>query len=142
MVHVVQILAYTPRGKKSGALHFTLEGRTFHARCDADTDAARGLFIAGASHPATLIVKVEGKAEYADPSEPQLSVLVSSDDGDRVSVLGRTWESVDHQTIKLDASPTVGLRLSLPQMATDFRGGSWLRATGMLCANLPPDEHD
>lgn len=142
MVHLVDILAYTPRGKAPGRLHFRLEGRTLHARCDADPALADGLLVPGTTYPVALTVEAEGKVEYAVGSEPALKVAKPDEAGDRVEVLGRTWDSLDHQTIKLDASPTIGLRLNLPQTATDYRGGSWLSATGVLCADLPPHEHD
>lgn len=141
MVHLVHILSYTPRSANPGALQFQLDGRVLHARCDADPVHARDVFAPGATYPVSLTVATEGKAEYADPGQAALKVIAASDSGDRVSVLGRTWDSIDHQTIKLDASPTVSLRLNLPQLATDFRGGSWLSATGLLCADLPADDH-
>jgi len=142
MVHLVNILAYTPRGKAPGRLHFTLEGRVFHARCDADAALADGLLVPGTTYPVALTVEAEGKVEYAVGTEPSCKVEQANDAGDRVEVLGRTWDSLNHQTIKLDACPTLGLRLNLPQTATDYRGGSWLCAKGLLCADLPPEEHD
>ncbi len=142
MVHLVKILAYTPRGKAPGRLHFELEGRTYHARCDADPALADGLLVPQTTYPVALTVEAEGKVEYAVGTEPSCKVETADDAGDHVAVLGRTWDSLDHQTIKLDASPTIGLRLNLPQTATDYRGGSWLSARGLLCADLPPQEHD
>lgn len=142
MVHLVKILSYTPKGAKPGRLHFSLEGRTLHARCDADPALADGLLVAGTTYPVALTVEAEGKVEYAQGPEPSLIVTKADDAGDRVQLMGRTWDSIDHQTIKLDAAPTVGLRLNLPQTATDYRGGSWLSAAGLLCADLPPEEHD
>lgn len=142
MVHLVKILAYTPKTAKPGRLHFSLEGRTLHARCDADPQLADGLLVVGSTYPVALTVEAEGSVEYALGPEPSLTVTRADEAGDQVALMGRTWDSIDHQTIKLDASPTVGLRLNLPQTATDYRGGSWLSAKGLLCADLPPEEHD
>jgi len=145
MVHTVQITHYQPRGTdgdKPGRLTFVLEGRTFHAACLADPHLAEGLLEPGQSYPVSLIVQAEGTVEYADPGTPALEVRDAHESGDRVVVTGRTWDSVDHQVINLDSAPSVGLRLNLPQTATDYRGGSWLTATGILCVDLPPEEHD
>ncbi|MCL4729329.1 MAG: hypothetical protein KJ044_02680 [Planctomycetes bacterium] len=142
MVHLVKILAYTPRGKGPGRLHFALDGRTFHARCDADPHLADGLLVPGTTYPVALTVEAQGTVEYALGPEPGLAVARADEAGDVVTLMGRTWDSIDHQTIKLDAAPTVGLRLNPPQTATDYRGGSWLSATGVLSTALPPEEHD
>jgi len=142
MVHLVKILGYTPKGAQPGSLHFSLDGRAFHARCDADPQLADGLLVVGTTYPVALTVEAAGKVEYAMGPEPSLMVSKPDARGDTVTLMGRTWDSIDHQTIKLDAAPTVGLRLNLPQTATDYRGGSWLSATGLLCADLPPEEHD
>jgi hypothetical protein len=137
MVHVVKILGYS-----TGALHFELDGRAFHARSEADPEHAAQAWQAGAMYPVSLTVAAEGKVDYADAGQPGIKVLQAQAAGDKVALLGRTWDTIDHQTIKLDASPTVGVRLNLPQAATDFRGGSWLSVTGVLCADLPADDHD
>lgn len=142
MVHTVKILRYVPRGPAPGQLSFELDGRTFNARCDADPGLADGLLVVGNSYPIALTVEAVGKVEYADPGQPTLNVLKAAEGGDTVSVIGRTWDSMDHQVIKLDANPTVGVKLNLPQTATDYRGGSWLAGQGLLCADLPPEEHD
>lgn len=142
MVHTVNILKYAPAGNGPGRLQFELEGRKFNARCVADPALADGLLVEGSSYPVALIVEAEGKVEYANPGEPALEVTQASEAGDHVRAVGRTWDSMDHQVIKLDAQPTVGVKLNLPQTATDYRGGSWLSATGVLCADLPPEEHD
>lgn len=125
-----------------GRLHFRLDGRDFHARCDADPQLAEGLLVVGSTYPIALTVEAEGKVEYAMGPEPSLTVTQPAESGDRVALMGRTWDSIDHQTVKLDAAPTVALRLNLPQTATDYRGGSWLAANGLLCADLPPEDHD
>lgn len=142
MVHTVKILRYVPRGASPGQLSFELDGRVFNARCDADPALADGLLVVGNSYPIALTVEAQGKVEYADPGQAALRVVQADQSGDSVSVLGRTWDSMDHQVIKLDANPTVGVKLNLPQTATDYRGGSWLAAQGTLCADLPPEEHD
>jgi hypothetical protein len=136
MVHVVKILGYS-----SGALHFELDGRAFHARAEADAGQASEAWKPGSTYPVSLTVAAEGKVDYADPGQPGLKVISPDKAGDKVALLGRTWDTIDHQTIKLDASPTVSVRLNLPQAATDFRGGSWLRVTGVLCADLPAEDH-
>jgi hypothetical protein len=141
MVHTVQILSYTPRGQSPGRLVFELDGRTFHACCLADAREADGLLAAGRSYPVTLLVEAETPVEYAAAGEPGLAVTQSREEGDRVEVLGRTWDSVSHQVIHLESRPSVGVKLSPPQTATDYRGGSWLKARGVLCADLPPEEH-
>lgn len=142
MVHTVNILKYVAAGAGPGSLKFELDGATYHARCDADPALADGLLVEGSSYPVALTIEAEGKVEYANPGQPALEVLQSSEAGDKVQAVGRTWDSMDHQVIKLDAQPTVGVKLNLPQTATDYRGGSWLSATGVLCADLPPEEHD
>ncbi|MCC6464695.1 MAG: hypothetical protein IT463_05085 [Planctomycetes bacterium] len=142
MVHVVKILSWQPRGSAPGQLAFELDGRAFHARCDADPALATGLLVAGTLYPVALTVVADGRLDYADPGSPSLKVLKADPAGDQVAVLGRTWDSLDRETIKLDAGPGVAVRLAPPQDATDFRGGSWLCGTGLLCADLPPEEHD
>jgi hypothetical protein len=146
MVHTVQIKEYVPRGSgdgdSPGRLTFTLGDKTYHAACFADPELAKGLLDPGNTYPVTLLVHAEGTVEYADPGTPSLEVKQSREEGDKVVVVGRTWEGVDHQVIKLDSDPGVGLRLNLPQTATDYRGGSWLSAEGTLCVDLPPEEHD
>jgi hypothetical protein len=142
MVHMVEIVSYTPRGAKPGKLSFKLLGNIYRARCYADPKLADGLIVVGQSYPISLTLEAEGKVEYATASAPSFEVIQKADTGDRIKATGRTWDSMDHQVIKLDASPTVGVRLNLPQTATDYRGGSWLTATGVLCADLPPEDHD
>jgi hypothetical protein len=145
MVHTVLIKDYVPRGTTSdetGRLTFELNGRVYHAACLADPHLADGLLVPGQMYPVTLLVQAEGSVEYVDPGTPALEVRQEHEAGDKVSATGRTWDSVDHQLIALDSDPAVGVRLNLPQTATDYRGGSWLSATGILCADLPPDEHD
>lgn len=142
MVHLVSIQSYSPASDRPGRLSFLLDGRLLHARCVADPMLALGLLVPGTSYPVALTIEADGKVEYAVATEPEFVVVQASEAGDQVKVVGRTWDSIDHQTIKLDASPTVALKLNLPQTATDYRGGSWLSATGVLCADLPPHEHD
>jgi hypothetical protein len=142
MVHTVEILEYVPAGAAPGRLTFRLGGVVYNARCHADPALADGLLVEGQSYPVALTVEAQGSVEYANPGEPSLKVQQADKAGDRVHATGRTWDSMDHQIIKLDANPTVGVRLNLPQTATDYRGGSWLAATGVLCADLPPEEHD
>jgi hypothetical protein len=142
MVHTVEIVSYTPKTAKPGRLSFKLNGNTYRARCYADPKLADGLLVVGQSYPISLTIEAEGKVEYAVASEPAFNVIEKADAGDRIKATGRTWDSMNHQVIKLDASPTVGVRLNLPQTATDYRGGSWLTAVGTLCADLPPEDHD
>lgn len=142
MVHIVKILKYVPRGAKAGRLTLELDGTSYNAKCYADPALADGLLVVGSSYPVALTIETDGKVEYADPGKAELKVLQASESGDKVRALGRTWDSIDHQVIKLDAEPTVGVRLNLPQTASDYRGGSWLAAVGVLCADLPPEEHD
>jgi hypothetical protein len=142
MVHTVDILKFVARSETAGSLTFRLDGKTLHARCNVGAADADQLLVAGASYPVALTVEAEGKAEYTNPGTPGVEVLQASEQGDKVRVTGRTWDSVSHQVIKLDANPSVGLKLNLPQTATDYRGGSWLTAQGILCAELPPEEHD
>jgi len=142
MVHTVEIVAYTPRNAGPGRLTFKLNGNTYHARCYADAQLADGLLVEGQSYPVALTIEVDGSVEYASASAAELKVVKASETGDYVRAIGRTWDSMGHQVIKLDADPSVGVRLNLPQTATDYRGGSWLTAQGTLCADLPPEEHD
>ncbi|MCA8911224.1 MAG: hypothetical protein KDB82_05945 [Planctomycetes bacterium] len=142
MVHTVEIIHYVPRNDKPGRLTFKLNGNVYHARCYADPQLADGLFVEGTFYPVSLTVEAEGKVDYAEPGEPAVSVVNADEAGDRVEATGRTWEGFDHQVIKLDSSPTVGLKINLPQTASDYRGGSWLKAVGTLCADLPPEDHD
>jgi hypothetical protein len=142
MVHTVEIIAYTPRSKVAGRLTFKLDGNTYHARCYAEPKLADGLLVVGTSYPVSLTLEAEGKVDYAAASAPKFEVLKKDESGDVVRATGRTWEPVEHQVIKLDAAPTVSVRLNLPQTATDYRGGSWLTAVGTLCADLPPEDHD
>jgi len=142
MVHTVEIVHYTPKSDQPGRLTFKLSGNTYHAKCYADPALADGLLVEGNSYPVALTIEAEGKVEYANPGEPAFHIEKPDDNGDTVKATGRTWDSMDHQVIKLDAEPTVGVRLNLPQTATDYRGGSWLTAVGTLCADLPPEEHD
>jgi hypothetical protein len=142
MVHTVEILHYTPRDDKPGRLAFKLNGTTYNARCYADPQLADGLLVEGKSYPVALTIEADGKVEYADPGRPDFHIERQDPTGDSIRATGRTWDSMDHQVIKLDAQPTVGVRLNLPQTATDYRGGSWLTAVGTLCADLPPEEHD
>jgi hypothetical protein len=137
MVHVVKILGYS-----NGSLHFELDGRAFHAKSEADPAHAAEAWQPGSTYPVSLTVAAEGKVDYAEAGQPGMNVLQPRPNGDKVALLGRTWDTIDHQTIKLDASPTVSVRLNHPQAATDFRGGSWLSVTGVLCADLPADDHD
>jgi hypothetical protein len=142
MIHTVHITQYTPRTDQPGRIAFQLDGKTYHARCYADQQLAQGVLVEGATYPLALTVHAQGKVEYATAGTPALEVTQPEESGDTVRAFGRTWDVVDHETVKLDAAPTVGLKLNLPQMATDFRGGSWLSAVGVLCADLPPDDHD
>jgi hypothetical protein len=142
MVHLVDILKYRAATDKPGSITFQLDGSTYSARCYADPLLADGLLVEGQTYPVALTIEADGKVEYANPGQPTFEVVQRAEDGDTVRVVGRTWDSMDHQVIKLDANPTVGVRLSLPQTATDYRGGSWLSAVGILCADLPPEEHD
>jgi hypothetical protein len=142
MVHIVEIVSYVPKAEKPGRIEFKLSGNTYHAKCYADPQLADGLFVEGTSYPVSLTVETEGKVEYAAAGEPKFEVLKADPAGDQVKAVGRTWEGVDHQMIKLDAEPSVGLKLNLPQTASDYRGGSWLSAVGLLCADLPPEDHD
>ena len=142
MVHTVEIVSYVPRAENPGRLTFKLDGNTYHAKCYADPQLADGLLVEGQSYPVALTIEAEGLVEYSTATEPSFEVLSALDAGDRIRATGRTWDSMDHQVIKLDAFPTVGVRLNLPQTATDYRGGSWLTAVGTLCADLPPEEHD
>ena len=142
MVHIVEIIHYTPKSDKPGRLTFKLNGSTYNAKCYADPQLADGLLVEGNSYPVALTVEAEGKVEYANPGEPTFHIEKSDGSGDTIKATGRTWDSMDHQVIKLDAEPTVGVRLNLPQTASDYRGGSWLTAIGTLCADLPPEEHD
>lgn len=142
MVHIVEIVHYTPKSDNAGLLTFKLDGNTYHAKCYADPQLADGLLVEGNSYPVALTVEAQGKVEYADPGEPTFHIEKSAETGDTIKATGRTWDSMDHQIIKLDAKPTVGVRLNLPQTASDYRGGSWLTAIGTLCADLPPEEHD
>ncbi len=142
MVHTVSILGYVPRSSQPGRLHFSLDGTSYHATCYADPQLADGLLVVGSTYPIALTVHAEGKVEYVNPGTPGLEIAEKLETGDRVRAVGRTWDVIDHQTIKLDSEPTVGVRLNLPQTATDYRGGSWLSATGVLCADLPPEDHD
>ncbi|MCA8914462.1 MAG: hypothetical protein KDB90_03550 [Planctomycetes bacterium] len=142
MVHIVEIINYVPRAAKPGRIEFRINGNTYHAKCYADPELADGLFVEGTSYPVSLSVETEGRVEYANAGEPVLEVVTADAAGDRVKAVGRTWEGVDHQMIKLDSEPSVGLKLNLPQTASDYRGGSWLSAVGLLCADLPPEDHD
>lgn len=142
MVHTVEIVSYTPRAAKPGRIAFLLDGNTYHAKCYADPKLAEGLLVPGQSYPIALTLEAEGKVEYSNETQAVFQVIQKAEGGDRIKATGRTWDSVGHQVIKLDASPTVGVLLTLPQTATDYRGGSWLTAVGTLCADLPPEEHD
>lgn len=142
MVHTVEIVHYSPRNDKPGRIRFVLNGNTYNARCYADPKLAEGLLVEGQSYPISLTVEAQGKVEYANPGEPDFHIVTTDEQGDTVKATGRTWDSMDHQVIKLDAHPTIGVLLNLPQTATDYRGGSWLTAVGVLCADLPPEEHD
>ncbi|MCA8918620.1 MAG: hypothetical protein KDB68_09510 [Planctomycetes bacterium] len=142
MVHTVEIISYTPKSDKAGRLTFKLGGNTYNARCYADAALADGLLVVGTTYPVSLTVEAEGSVEYAVATEPSFNVVKADEAGDRVEATGRTWDSFDHQVIKLDSNPTVGVKINLPQTATDYRGGSWLKATGTLCADLPPEDHD
>lgn len=142
MVHTVEIISYVPRSQSAGRLTFKLDGNTYHAKCYADAALADGLLVPGQSYPIALTIEAEGRVEYAVATEPSFEVLKAAEAGDRIKAVGRTWDSISHQVIKLDASPSVGVQLNLPQTATDYRGGSWLTAVGTLCADLPPEEHD
>lgn len=142
MVHTVGIIQYIPRAEKAGRLTFELGGNTYHARCYADPALADGLLVEGQAYPVSLTVEAVGTVEYAVATEPSFTVMSADDAGDRVEAVGRTWDSFDHQLIKLDAEPTIAVKLNLPQTASDYRGGSWLKAVGTLCADLPPEDHD
>lgn len=142
MVHTVSIRAYHPAGSSPGRITFLLAGTVYNAKCYADPQLADGLLVPGTEYPIALTMEADGKVEYVDPATQKLEVIASHETGDRVRAVGRTWDSVGHQVIKLDANPSVGVRLNLPQTATDYRGGSWLMASGVLTADLPPEEHD
>lgn len=142
MVHTVSIQEYQPAGTSPGCITFALAGRVYHAKCYADPALADGLLVVGSEYPIALTVEADGKVEYCDPGTEKLEVLKPDPSGDHVRATGRTWDSMGHQVIKLDANPSLGVRLNLPQTATDYRGGSWLVASGVLCADLPPEEHD
>jgi hypothetical protein len=142
MVHTVEIISYVPRDAGPGRLTFKLDGNTYHAKCYADAALADGLLVEGQSYPIALTIEAKGSVEYTLASEPSFEVLQADEAGDRIKAVGRTWDSISHQVIKLDAAPSVGVQLNLPQTATDYRGGSWLTAVGTLCADLPPEEHD
>lgn len=142
MVHTVKIKAYTPRADAPGTLTFVLDGKTFNARCYADANLADGLLVIGTEYPVTLTVEAAGAVDYSSDPHAALEVVEARGGGDLVRVNGRTWDSVSHDLIHLESVPSVGLKLNLPQTATDYRGGTWLSATGLLCADLPPEEHD
>ena len=142
MVHPVRIESYTPKGRKPGRVAFTLDGRLFHARCDADADEARDLLIAGTTYPLALTIAANGKVDYSEPGATGLRVEKADVAGDQISFLARTWQTIDQSSVFLQSEPQVALRLVAPQFATDFRGGSWLRGTGTLLASLPEDHHE
>lgn len=142
MVHVVKIIKYTPGGKKPGRVAFELGGKKYNARFEGDATEAREALKPGVEYPLALSVRAEGKVDYSDDNKASFRVAKASDDGDRVAVNGRTWDSISHDAIALETEPSVALKLSEPQFATDFRGGSWLVAQGILCATLPEDHHD
>lgn len=142
MVHTVDILKYTPAGEKPGRMTFKLGGTTFHARCYADPKLAEGLLEEGATYPVAVTVEAEGQVEYTTDNEPGVTVKEENEAGDTVVATGRTWDAFDHQLIKLDSSPNIAVKINLPQTASDYRGGSWLKATGTLCVDLPPEDHD
>lgn len=142
MVHTVDIIRYVPRGESAGRMTFKLDGTTYNARCYADPQLADGLFAAGDSYPVSIVVEAEGQVEYTTENEPRVEVEKLDDDGDTVVAVGRTWDAFEHQVIKLDSSPTVAVRINLPQTASDYRGGSWLKARGVITVDLPPEDHD
>lgn len=142
MVHTVDIVDYAPAGDKPGRMTFKLRGTTFHAKCYADPKLAEGLFEPGATYPVAITVEADGKVEYTTDTETGVEVKEAREEGDTVVATGRTWDSFDHQVIKLDSNPNIAVRINLPQTASDYRGGSWLKATGTLCVDLPPEDHD
>ncbi|MHC4839956.1 MAG: hypothetical protein ACYTDT_03205 [Planctomycetota bacterium] len=142
MVHIVQILAYTPKGDAPGKLHFKLDDKQFHARCDADPALADGLLVPNTEYPVTVGLEAIGTVGYEDSREALFEVTESAESGDRIKAIGRVWDAVDHQIVRLEANPSIALKLNLPQTASDYRGGSWLKAEGLLCVDLPPEEHD
>lgn len=142
MVHNVDIVEYTPASGQPGKLTFKLDGNTFNAKCYADPKLAEGLLAQGATYPVALTVEADGQVEYTTDNEPRIDIKQPDNAGDKVIATGRTWDSFDHQLIKLDSSPSVAVKINLPQTASDYRGGSWLKATGTLCVDLPPEDHD
>lgn len=142
MVHTVKILAYTPRNAGNGRLQFELFGNVYNARCIADPELADGLFVEGKHYPVTLRVESQGKVEYSDDFQTSFDIVEADESGDTVRANGRTWQTIDHQEILLKADPSLAVTLNLPQTASDYRGGSWLTATGTLVADLPPEDHD
>ena len=142
MVHIVHILAYTPKGESPGRLKFELAGKTYNARCDADPQLADGLLIPETDYPVTVSLEASGNVEYEDGRDARLEITDAAESGDSVTATGRVWDAVDHQVIRLEAEPSVAVILNSPQTASDYRGGSWLTAKGILCVDLPPEEHD
>ncbi|MCC6575602.1 MAG: hypothetical protein IT462_17620 [Planctomycetes bacterium] len=137
MVHVVKIIKYKQR-----RVAFELGGKKYNARFEGDSAQAREVLKPGVEYPLALTVDAEGKVDYSDDFKASFRVAKAAEDGDRVAVNGRTWDSISHEAVALETDPSVALRLREPQFATDFRGGSWLVAQGVLCATLPEDHHD
>lgn len=137
MVHVVKIISFTP-----GAVAFEIGGRRFNARFEGDEAEAREALRPGVEYPLALSIRADGKVDYSDDFKAALTVSRAGPDGDTIAVNGRTWDSISHNAVLLQTEPSVALKLAEPQFATDFRGGSWLKGTGTLCAALPEDHHD
>ena len=142
MVHTVEILGYRPRTDRPGALEFKLNATTYHAKCYADPQLANGLIVVGEHYPVSVFVEADDTAEYGAADDSSLELLEQREEGDIVRAKGRTWDSISHDTVLLNSTPAVALKVKLPQQATDFRGGSSLVATGILCVDLPPEDHD
>src|SRR5690606_14682616 len=98
--------------------------------------------------PLLVTVVADGEVPYLAAPDASFSVVEAGGvstaklQPDRVASGGRVADYPSHDTIRLDGTLSVAVRLTGAQQSTDFRRGSWLRAEGNVLVSIPGDDHD